>query len=666
MCGIAGYFCVAKGQQRPEPEMRDEIGLMSVALHHRGPDSNGAWIEPGSGVALAHRRLAIVDLSQAGHQPMLDASGRWALTFNGEIYNHLTLRADLEAKGRAPTSWRGASDSETLLAVVAAWGVERAVEMAVGMFAFAVFDRREHVLTLARDRMGEKPLYYSWVGDTLIFGSELRALRPYPGFKGNIDRAAVEMLLRFNYIPEPLSIYTGVRRLLPGHFLRVTAGQEPEAAEPTVYWSYGEGAQEGYDAPLICSEEAASDQLEQLLGDAIEGQMMSDVPLGALLSGGIDSSLVVALAQARAAKPLKTFTIGFRESSVDEAHYARAVAEHLGTDHHELQFDSQTALDLVGDLPRIFDEPFGDPSQLPTYLVSRMARNRVTVALSGDGADEIFGGYSRYLAAPALWRQVKCLPIGLRLGMGKLIGALPPRMLGQRGRRIGAALMQSRDMDGIYLASLTQNERAIQMLLDRVPPSGLLLDHAGWPLSIKGATVETDAAAARFMALDATTYLPGDLMAKVDRASMAVALETRAPYLDRNVVELGWRIPQSMKIRGGTTKWILRQVLARYLPRALIERPKMGFGMPIGDWLRGPLRDLAEQTLSEARLRKDGLLNAAVARRVWQLHRDGVEDNANAVWSLLMLQLWLDEAAGAAPNDWPPPPPIDYLQRVRS
>ncbi len=604
---------------------------MGQALLHRGPDSHGEWCDQEAGIAFAHRRLAIVDLSAAGHQPMLGASGRFVLTFNGEIYNHTSLRQELTESGQAP-EWRGSSDTETLLAAIAAWGVAGALRRCAGMFAFAVFDRKDRVLTLARDRMGEKPLYYGWAGQTLVFGSELRALRQIPGCPAEISSVAVQLFLRFNYIPDPLTIFRDVFKLPAGHVLRVKKGHPQEKPEP--YWSYAEGAEHGAAAPLDAPAHEVEDQLERALQRTIAGQLMSDVPLGALLSGGIDSSLVVALAQQQSSRPLKTFTIGFKEQEVNEAHFARSVATHLGTEHHELQLEAAAALDLVTDLPQIFDEPFADPSQMPTYLVSRMARETVTVALTGDGADEIFGGYSRYLAAPAMWQKVQHLPVGMRRRIGRGMRALPKAWIGRRARRVADAMGEDHGMDGIYLASLTQNPRAGQLVADAITPDALLLAPRRWPLD------GTDAA--RFMALDAVTYLPGDLMTKVDRAAMAVSLETRAPYLDRDVMELAWRIPQDLKIRDKKTKWILRKLLAKHLPQTLIERPKMGFGIPVAEWLRGPLYELAEHYLSADRLRASGLLNVAVARQIWTRHKSRAEDNANAVWSLLMLQIWLE------------------------
>ena len=631
MCGIAGFFCTSGTLALERSSIQTIVEGMGNELYHRGPDSHGIWLDLDAGVAFSHQRLAIVDLTEAGQQPMQCATGRWTICFNGEIYNHQMLRNELEVQGHAP-SWRGNSDTETLLAAVVAWGIEGTLNKAVGMFACALFDRRDRKLILARDRMGEKPLYYGWAEGTLVFGSELRALYKFPSLPMELDMTAVQMLLRFNYIPDPLSIFQGIRKLPAGHLVTIVKGKRE--ADPRPYWTYADGARMGAAEPIDLQAASVANHLETTLSSAISGQLMSDVPLGALLSGGIDSSLVVALAQQRSEHPLKTFTIAFKEQDFNESHYARAVATHLGTDHHELELDSAAALDLVTELPNIFDEPFADPSQLPSYLVSKLARETVTVALSGDGADEIFGGYSRYQAAPAMWRKVRHLPSGLRRQVGHALSAAPGSLVGRRGRRIADALRQDHGIDGIYLSSLTQNPLATQLCKGSAIPPPLLLDTQSWPLNGMDAP--------RFMALDAITYLPGDLMTKVDRASMAVSLETRAPYLDRDVVELAWRIPQDMKIRKGQTKWILRQILGKYLPQSLIDRPKMGFGMPIAEWLRGPLRDLVETYLSRERLSDHGLFDVEVALQIWGRHKSGQEDNANAIWSLLMLQLWIE------------------------
>ena len=644
MCGIAGFLNLNVAVIGFDPAAAQR---MADRIRHRGPDDEGVWSDADAGVALAHRRLSILDLSRAGHQPMLSVNGRWVLAYNGEIYNHLELRKLLQAEAAAP-NWRGHSDTETLLAAIQAWGVDETLKRSVGMFALALWDRSERTLWLARDRIGEKPMYYGWQRDTFLFGSELKALRAHPVFNASVDRDALALLLRFNYIPAPHSIYAGIRKLPPGTWLKLEAGQRE--VEPISYWSLAEVAERGAANPFAGSEAEALDALELRLGSAVRRQMIADVPLGVLLSGGIDSTLVTALMQTNSTHPVRTFTIGFEEREYDEATHARAVAAHLRTDHTELRFSANDALTLIPQLPTIYDEPFADSSQLPTHLVMELAQEHVTVALSGDGGDEFFGGYNRYFFAPRVWRNIAWIPAALRRAIGAGVTALPVavvnRLAGSLARRAGIALpgdkvhklglrmRNVKSLDDLYVALVTEWPDAAGMVVDgRIPPN--LLDRRdAWP--------QLRDPVSRMMALDGLTYLPDDILVKVDRASMAVSLETRAPFLDRDVVEFAWTLPISMKLRDGRGKWLLRQLLDRHVPRALVERPKMGFGIPLDGWLRGPLREWAEDLLSEERLKREGYLHPASVRATWDRHVRGEGSFGYRMWSVLMFQAWLE------------------------
>ncbi|KAF1695311.1 asparagine synthase (glutamine-hydrolyzing) [Pseudoxanthomonas koreensis] len=638
MCGLTGFWQPGAQADALAPVAR----AMAARIAHRGPDDDGVWADAEAGIALAHRRLSILDLSPAGHQPMPSASGRWVIAFNGEIYNHQDLRAELERAGAAP-AWRGHSDTETLLAGIEAWGVDATLKRCTGMFAFAAWDRAERRLWLARDRIGEKPLYYGWQGDTFLFGSELKALRAHPAFTGGVDRGALALLLRHNYIPAPHSIHPGIAKLPPGTWLALSAGQRDAA--PVAYWSLGEVAERGMASPFAGGDDEAVAQLEQLLGDAVRGQMVADVPLGALLSGGIDSTLITALMQARSARPVRTFTIGFEEGAYDEAAHARAVAAHLGTEHTELRLSADDALGLIPALPSMYDEPFADSSQLPTHLVMKLARQHVTVALSGDAGDEFFGGYNRYFLGPQLWRKVGWLPAPVRNALFRSAPALPSGL----AARLGAAQAHDklhklarvfsgrsiRNLDDLYCGLVSEWLDPAGMVVDGHLPPNLLDDRTRWP--------QLSNPVARMMALDGLTYLPDDILVKVDRASMAVSLETRAPFLDHAVMEFAWSLPMHMKLRDGRGKWILRQLLDRHVPRALVERPKMGFGIPLDDWLRGPLRDWAEALLDESRLRREGYLDPRPVRAAWHRHLCGEASFGYRLWSVLMFQAWLEQ-----------------------
>ena len=636
------------------------MGSMANTIRHRGPDDGGVWVDENAGVALGHRRLSILDLSPAGHQPMMSDGGRYVIVFNGEIYNHPELRRELDTTPSSlllsqhrdgHTPWKGHSDTETLLACFVSWGIEKTLVRAVGMFAIALWDRETQTLTLARDRMGEKPLYYGWQGDTFLFGSELKSLKAHPAFQADIDRGALTLLLRHNYIPAPYSIYEGISKLPAGTFLQVSL--ERRDAEPEVYWSLAGVAERGMANHFSGSDVDALDAFERYLGGAVRGQMVADVPLGALLSGGIDSSAIVALMQANSSRPVRTFTIGFDEREYDEATHARAVARHLGTDHTELRLSGDDALALVPQMPAMYDEPFADASQLPTHLVMKLARQHVTVALSGDAGDELFGGYNRYVHVPKVWQRMGWMPETLRRALGAGLTALPSgkinRLAGPLARRVGIAqpgdkahklghrLREMRSMDDLYVSLVSEWPQAEEMVVGGHMPRNLLDERSRWPRLADPV--------ARMMALDGLTYLPDDILVKVDRAAMAVSLETRTPFLDRDLVEFTWSLPMHMKIRDGQGKWLLRRLLDRYVPRELVERPKMGFGIPLDAWLRGPLRDWAESLLAEDRLRREGYLVPEPIRAAWKAHLAGQASYGYRLWSVLMFQAWLEANA---------------------
>ena len=646
MCGLTGFW----QQDAAHSDLAPMVRAMSDRIIHRGPDDSGVWVDEAAGLALAHRRLSIVDLSAAGHQPMLSSSSRYVLAYNGEVYNHLDLRRELETTGAAPP-WRGHSDTETLLACIEAWGVEATLKRSVGMFAFALWDRQERTLVLARDRAGEKPLYYGWQGDVFLFGSELKAFRAHPAFNASVDRGALALLLRHNYMPAPYSIHQGIAKLPPGTCLKLAQGQRD--AQPQQYWSLADVAERGMANPFTGNDAEAVDELARLMGKAVAGQQVADVPLGALLSGGIDSSLVTALMQAQARRPVRTFTIGFDEKAYDEATHARAVAAHLGTEHTELRLSANDALGLIPQLPSMYDEPFADSSQLPTHLVMKLARQHVTVALSGDAGDEFFGGYNRYFLGPKTWQRIGWMPPALRRAVGAAMTAVPAHTLnrvggplsryfnvaqpGDKAHKLGRRLRHVNGLDDLYVSLVTEWPDAADMVVNgRIPPN-LLDAREQWP--------RLQDPVARMMALDGLTYMPDDILVKVDRASMAVSLETRAPFLDRDVMEFAWRLPMHMKLRDGKGKWILRQLLDRHVPRALIERPKMGFGIPLDQWLRGPLKEWAGDLLSEDRLRREGYLRPEAITRTWQAHLRGEGSFGYRLWSVLMFQAWLHEQA---------------------
>ena len=641
MCGIAGFW--TRGS--PDPAL---LARMAKAVEHRGPDDHGVWIDPEAGLGLAHRRLSIVDLSPHGHQPMPSADGRFMLSYNGEIYNHADLRAALDGEGLAPErGWGGHSDTETLLQAIAAWGLDIALARSVGMFAFALWDRRDRTLHLVRDRFGEKPLYYGWAGRDFVFASELKAIRVHPDFDATVDRRALHAFAARTNVPAPLSIYRRLFKLEPGCILTLT-NLDPFEAPPHQlirrYWSYEDVVRVSLADPFDTEAEALT-ALEAALNTAIDGQSVADVPVGAFLSGGIDSSAVTAFYQQRSATPVRTYTIGFDEAGYNEADDARAVAAHLGTIHHEQIVTAAQARDVIPLLPAIYDEPFADSSQIPTFIVSRFARRDVTVALTGDGGDELFAGYNRHVSAPAMWRSIRHVPLGLRSAASATLGRLPSSfwsvaasaMPGRTAPNLGAKLHKAlrtaghaRDFTDIY------DDFLDEWAGERSPVIG-----GGAGTKLLAPTALDDSVAT--MLRDATGYLPDDILTKVDRASMAVSLETRVPFLDHRLAAVAARIPLSMKVRGGKGKHILRAALFARAPATLFDRPKAGFAVPVGQWIKGPLRDWAESLLDPRRLATEGYFDPGTVHARWDDHLSGRRDSTAAIWSILMFQAWLDE-----------------------
>jgi asparagine synthase (glutamine-hydrolysing) len=643
MCGLAGFLATST-----DANLEARARRMSDSLVHRGPDDAGVWADASAGVALAHRRLAILDRTPAGRQPMMSECGRYIIVFNGEIYNHLDLRKELRQE-----SWRSHSDTETLLAACHAWGIQKVLQRAVGMFALALWDRYKHSLTLARDRFGEKPLFYGWQGGSFLFGSELKALAAHPDWRAEVDRQALALFLRYGYVPSPLSIWQGIAKLPPGSLLTLPR-DTPVGVLPTPisYWRALEAAHASIRNDL--DDQTATDELDRRLRQTIAGQMVADVPLGAFLSGGVDSSTVVALMQAQSARPIRTFTIGFDEGDYNEAQYARAVAAHLGTEHTELYVSPDDAMGVIPRLPAMYDEPFGDVSQIPTYLVAMMAQQHVTVSLSGDGGDELFGGYNRYFLGSSLWSGMRWLPLGLRRLAAQGIIAVSPACWDSFGRMLPKRLRQPMVGDRAHkLASImtaTSADDVYRWLIsqERDPESVVVagresrLDRELWA-DYEMRLLQRSDFSDRMMFNDLVSYLTDDILCKVDRAAMAASLETRAPFLDHRIAEFAWQLPPNMKIRDGQGKWLLRQVLYRYVPRALIERPKQGFGVPIDAWLRGPLRDWAASLLDESRLVSEGFFNAAPIRLKFEEHLSGRRNWQYWLWNVLMFQAWREK-----------------------
>lgn len=649
MCGLTGFLA------RPGLKYSEQIVRAMVhTLRMRGPDDESVWVDDTAGIALGHRRLAIVDLSPAGRQPMQSAGGRYMLITNGEIYNHADLRHDLDQSG-APPVWRGHSDTEVMLAAFEAWGIEAALKKFIGMFAFALWDRFECRLTLARDRLGEKPLYYGWSGDHFLFGSELKALCVHPSWRGEVDRDALALYMRFGYVPMPHSIWKGVRKLTPGSFLTLSVGSPPGRMPVTAYyWRARDEAISRVSRKLDDIE--AIDELDFRLGRSIAGQITTDVPFGAFLSGGVDSSVIVALLQTQSMRPVQTFSIGFDEISYNEATYARAIAAHLGADHTEVYLTSSDALTVIPQLPEIFDEPFGDSSQIPTYIVAAIAQQQVKVCLAGDGGDELFGGYNRHFFGRAIWPYVRLLPREMRLGFGCLLRAVSPAtwarlvsllpvgmrqpMLGDRLHKL-ANIIDAKDANELY-------RRFVSQILE---PTSLVIGGTEASIWADEEAVAYDRHAQginfseRMMFHDLVGYMADDILTKVDRASMAWGLEARLPFLDFRLLEFAWSLPLSMKIRQGQGKWVLRQVLDRYVPATLVKRPKQGFAIPLDTWLRGPLRDWAESLLDESRIRQEGFLNPEPIQRKWREHLSGRRNWQYFLWNILMFQCWRERWA---------------------
>jgi asparagine synthase (glutamine-hydrolysing) len=650
VCGITGFIDPSRTSNAAA--LSAIVTRMADTLRARGPDGGGAWADADCGVALGHRRLAILDLSPAGSQPMASACGRFLIVLNGEIYNFDLLQDDLSRAGHV---FKGRSDTEVLLAAFSQWGLEDTLRRLRGMFAFALWDRRERSLTLARDRLGEKPLYYGLHGGALLFGSQLRPLREHPAWRGEIDRDALALQMRHSCVPAPHCIFKNTRKLPPGTFLTIPLSQTAEtlARTPQAYWSAKEAAEAGAARPFSGGDDAAAEALDTLLRDVLARQRVADVPLGAFLSGGIDSSLITALLQTQSSRPVRTFTIGFNETDFNEAMHAKAVATHLGTAHTELFVTDAEALAVVPKLPDLYDEPFSDSSQIPTFLAAQLAKKSVSVCLSGDGGDELFCGYPRYAAAQYLWKKVGGWPRLARRALGCLLSATPASILNKllalqnpglshelhsrstpaRWRMVGAQLSAA-SAEALYRGLVSHWQRTELLVPGAHEPPTALTDtqqHAALPEFLQ-----------RMMWLDTISYLPDDILTKTDRASMGASLETRAPLLDHRVVELAWQLPLNMKFRNGEGKWLLRQVLRRYLPARLTDRPKMGFGAPIGAWLRGSLRGWAEALLEEARLKREGFFNPAPIKKKWREHQSGSADWHADLWDVLMFQAWLE------------------------
>lgn len=643
MCGICGFLNISKSSTKDE--LTNIIIPMTESLHYRGPDSSGFWIDENCGVVLGHRRLSIIDLTLEGHQPM--ESNRYVITYNGEVYNYRAIRKHLEEKGYY---FRGHSDTETILLAIEEWGLKSALEKFTGMFAFALWDKKEKKLYMVRDRIGEKPLYYGWLGNTLVFGSEIKALRKHPNLKFEIDRNVLNSYLRYNYIPTPNSIYKNIYKLEPGSVLEISAYDKKIVSY--YYWNPVEEVRKATLNKFTGSVEEALSNLDLILRDTIKNQMISDVPLGAFLSGGIDSSTIVAVMQAISTQPIKTFSIGFYEDAYNEANYAKDVANYLGTNHTELYVTPEEARSVIPNLPNLYDEPFADSSQIPTFLVASLTKEKVTVSLSGDGGDELFGGYNRYFWTEKLWDNIKWMPNGLKGltsqtltsfspqtwdSIFSLVNPMIPNKFKQRlpGDKIHklAEILNAHTPEEVYrkLVSTWRNPTEVVKDSFEIPSN-----------SFKEKEVKLSSFIEKMMFTDVVTYLPDDILVKVDRACMGVSLESRVPFLDHRIVEFAWRLPLEMKIKNNEGKWLLRQLLYKYVPRELIERPKMGFGVPIDSWLRGPLREWAESMLDKEKIVKEGFFYPEPIRKKWKEHLSGKRNWQYHLWSILMFQSWLD------------------------
>jgi len=646
VCGIAGFFGENKNCRI---NRQNTIVDMISAIKHRGPDDEGFWHESEFNVCLGHRRLSIVDLSSQGHQPMASCSNRYVIVFNGEIYNHLFLRESLK-KSSIDITWRGHSDTETLLACIDTWGLEKTIKKCSGMFAIALFDKKDNSIYLVRDRMGEKPLYYGVQNGVFLFGSELKALKKHPAFQGEVDRNSLALQLKYNYIPTPYSIYKGIKKLTPGTILKVDASSKYANIEaigsPMAFWSLKEVAINAQSNIYTGNAIEAVNDLDKLLSQSVKGQMEADVPLGAFLSGGIDSSLIVSLMQSQSSSPVETFSIGFEEEGYNEAVYAKQIAQHLGTKHTELYVSAQDAMNVIPKLSSLYDEPFSDSSQIPTYLVSAMTKESVTVSLSGDAGDELFGGYNRYMWTRKIWNKVKYMPSSVRSFIAWGMTSVSPMVWNKILRQIVsmplpgdkihklANLLPSKSTEDFYFHLISHWHDVNNVVIGA--------KCSVTPVVSSSTRLDLGSIEQNMMYLDSISYLPDDILTKVDRAAMGVSLETRIPFLDHHVVEFAFQLPLSMKIQNGESKWILKQVLDKYIPRELMERPKMGFGVPIDSWLRGPLRDWAESLLDESRLKQEGFFHAEPIRKKWNEHLSGNRNWQYHLWDVLMFQSWLE------------------------
>lgn len=643
MCGFAGFLSKNSISENSHVLLKE----MGMAIEHRGPDSAGEWFDTASKIGLSHRRLAIVDLSKAGHQPMFSTSQRFVLSYNGEIYNHLDLRNELEKEG-ITSKWHGHSDTETLLAGFEHWGIRLTIEKSIGMFAFSVWDKENKRLTLGRDRLGEKPLYYGWQDNDFLFASELKALKVHPAFKSEINRDAVALLVRHNYIPAPHSIYSGINKLPPGHLLEVNT--KDHNIKLHEYWSTNTVCSNTEGSRFSGSPEEAVVALDNYLRDAVKQQMMADVPLGAFLSGGIDSSAVVALMQAQSDKPVKTFSIGFHEEGYNEAIHAKNISKHLGTEHTELYITSDDAMAVIPILAKIYDEPFADPSQIPTFLVSKLAKSKVTVSLSGDGGDEIFCGYSRYIKTYRLWMLISKLPRSIRFLLSKALRVLSIKAWDKLNGLFINKLKISNFGFKVHKAAEFVTAESIAdfyrgVMSHSYEPSKLVVGakDVETVFSSNKWRFDTETDMEKIMALDSASYLPDDILAKVDRASMAVSLESRIPFLSHKVVEFAWKLPLNYKLKNNEAKWCLKEVLYQYVPKSLLDRPKMGFNVPICMWLRGPLKEWASSLLDEDRLRTEGFFDPELVSSLWEEHQSGKNDWQCKLWNILMFQVWYEK-----------------------
>jgi len=647
VCGIAGFFGENKNFHI---NSQNTIVDMISAIRHRGPDDEGFWHESEFNVCFGHRRLSIVDLSSHGHQPMVSYSDRYVIVFNGEIYNHLLLRENLKSSG-VDIAWRGHSDTETLLACIDTWGLEKTIKKCSGMFAIALFDKKDNSIYLVRDRMGEKPLYYGVQNGVFLFGSELKALKKHPAFQGEIDRNSLALQLKYNYIPTPYSIYKDIKKLIPGTILKVDASNKHANIEaigsPIAFWSLKEVAINAQSNIYTGNAIEAVNDLDKLLSQSVKGQMEADVPLGAFLSGGIDSSLIVSLMQSQSLSPVETFSIGFEEEGYNEAVYAKQIAQHLDTKHTELYVSAQDAMNVIPKLSSLYDEPFSDSSQIPTYLVSAMTKESVTVSLSGDAGDELFGGYNRYIWTRKIWNKVKYMPLSVRSFIAWGMTSVSPMVWNKILRQIVsmplpgdkihklANILPAKSAEDFYFHLISHWHDLDSVVI------GAECSIA--PVVSNSTRLDLGSIEQNMMYLDSTSYLPDDILTKVDRAAMGVSLETRIPFLDHHVVEFAYQLPLSMKIQNGESKWILKQVLDKYIPRELMERPKMGFGVPIDSWLRGPLREWAESLLDESRLKQEGFFHAEPIRKKWNEHLSGNRNWHHHLWDVLMFQSWLED-----------------------